>query len=137
MIQRLRQAGLQIDIIHGLIKERDLRLFQYKILLNIHFDSTYKVFEEIRCNRCIFHKMLVISETSIYEEYNPLLKHMIVTPYDNFVEKVKDVLRNYERYYDECFKEYDENKINLFYKQYYGKFFSEKIKKEEIIVENI
>lgn len=47
-------------------KERDDLLFKHKILLNIHGRDNYNVFEEIRCNRCIINKIIVITENSTY-----------------------------------------------------------------------
>jgi hypothetical protein len=87
--------------------KRDELLFSSKILVNIHFDKNYTIFEEIRCNRCIFNKIIVISEYSKNWENFYLKNHMIFTDYSNIVEKVKDVLNNYNFYYNLLFNNMD------------------------------
>ncbi len=123
ILQLLRKNKIQVDIIKGYGPHRDIQLFQYKIILNIHYNIGYKVFEEIRCNRCVFNKMIVISETSIFDEQNYLKKHMIITPYNDFVKKVEDVINNYDKYYKELFDNYNEEDIKNYYNLYYNKFF--------------
>jgi hypothetical protein len=58
-----------IHIIEGFGIERDEQLFKHKILLNIHYNKNFKIFEQMRCNRCIFNKMIVITEFSIDIDY--------------------------------------------------------------------
>ncbi len=123
IIHLLRKNGIPVDIIKGYGRERDLQLAQYKIILNIHYHLGYKIFEEIRCNRCIYNKMIVISETSILDEQYPLKEYMIKVPYLNFVQKVKEVWKNYDKYYKELFENYDEEKIKNEYKKSYNHFF--------------
>lgn len=103
ILDQLRKEGIPIRVISGYGKKRDEELFQYKILLNIHFDKTYKIFEEIRCNRCIYHKMIVISETSLFDDKNPLKDRYISVTYEHFVAKVKDVIKNQKKYEEELF----------------------------------
>lgn len=123
ILQLLKKNKIPVDIIKGYGSIRDAQLFQYKIILNIHYNIGYKVFEEIRCNRCIFNKMIVISETSVMDEYNYLKKHMVVVPYNDIVEKVKDVYNNYDKYYNELFESYNEVEIKNHYNSYYNNFF--------------
>ncbi len=103
ILNQLRKEGIPIRVISGFGKKRDEELFQYKILLNIHFDKTYKIFEEIRCNRCIYHKMIVISETSLFDDKNPLKDRYISVPYEQIISKVKDVMKNQKKYEEELF----------------------------------
>ena len=84
--------------------ERDNLLFRSKILINVHHSTDYTIFEEIRCNRCIFNKIIVISEYSYKWENFPLKEHMIFTDYDNIINKTKEVLNNYDYYYNLLFK---------------------------------
>lgn len=125
ILHQLRKNKIPVDVIKGYGQLRDVQLFQYKIILNIHYNNGYKIFEEIRCNRCIFNKMIVISETSAFPETNYLKNHMIIVPYNDIIEKVKDVYTNYEKYYQELFENYNEEEIKKYYNNYYNKFFDE------------
>jgi hypothetical protein len=107
IINDLQSYGIHVDEISGFRDLRDSKLFQYKILINIHYDDDYKIFEEMRCNRCIFNKMIVLSETSLYDDFHILKKHILVTDYNNIVDKVRDILRNYQLYYDHIYKSFD------------------------------
>ena len=85
--------------------KRDKILFRSKILINIHYSEDYTIFEEIRCNRCIYNKVIVISEYSYNWENFPLKEHMIFTDYDNIIDKTQEVLNNYAYYYNLLFKD--------------------------------
>ncbi len=125
ILQELRRNKIPVDVIRGYGALRDMQLFQYKIILNVHYNIGYKIFEEIRCNRCVFNKMIVISETSTFPETNYLKDHMIIVPYNEFVKKVEDVYKNYDKYHKELFENYNEEEIKKYYNNYYNKFFDE------------
>jgi hypothetical protein len=91
--------GCNIDIISGWKKERDEILFTYKILINIGYDENYKIFESLRCDRCIFNKMIVISEKKENMDLYHLKDYMIFDDYKNIVNKAITVLNNYDMYY--------------------------------------
>lgn len=107
IINELKSCGIQVDEISGFLGTRDEKLFRYKILINIHFDEDYNIFEEMRCNRCIMNQMIVISEKSWYDDLHLLRRHFIVSDYDNIVPKVKDVLINYHLYHSHLFRSFD------------------------------
>ncbi len=125
ILQQLRKSKIPVDVIKGYGNLRDIQLFQYKIILNIHYNIGYKIFEEIRCNRCIFNKIIVISESSAFPETNYLKNHMIIVPYNDFVKKVEDVYKNYEKYHKQLFENYNELEIKNYYNNFYNKFFEE------------
>ncbi len=103
VIRDLKERGVNVDIISGFGHSRDVELFQYKILINLHFSEEYKIFEELRCCRAIFHQMIVISESSLYDDLHLLRKHFISVPYECVANKVVDVLANYELYHSHLF----------------------------------
>jgi hypothetical protein len=107
IINELKNCGIHIDEISGFLGTRDEKLFRYKILLNIHFDEDYNIFEEMRCNRCIMNQMIVISEKSWYDDLHLLRKHFLICDYEQIVDKVKDVLINYDLYHSHLFKSFD------------------------------
>lgn len=100
-----------IDIIKGWGVVRDNQLFKYKILVNIHFNFDYNVFEQLRCNRCIFNKIIVITEKSYVENYE-LKDYIIECEYNQIVNKVLEVSKNYDFYYNKLFSNFNLEEIN-------------------------
>lgn len=91
--------------------ERDDILFRHKILVNIHFNKNYNIHEQLRTTRCIFNKMIVITEPSLDDDINPLKEFMIITDYENIAIMVNKVLANYQEYYTKLFSKSFENCI--------------------------
>ena len=93
-------------------KELSDLLLHSKILINIHRSDDENTFEEIRVLPALMNKVLVISEISPLTEtvpYNPLI---IWATYENIIEKTKEVLENYEEYYNKIFTRENINVLN-------------------------
>jgi len=90
-----------IDSIFG--KERDGFLFSHKILVNLHYLPSYNIHEQIRTTRCIFNKMIVVTEKSLDDDNNIMKDFMIITERENIPNVVHDILENYELYYNKLF----------------------------------
>lgn len=88
-------------------KQRDDNLFRHKILVNIHQYEDYNVLEELRINRCVYNKMIVITENSGNIDYYDLKDYIIECEYKDIVKVAKDVLENYDYYYKKLFKNFD------------------------------
>ena len=114
IINSLKNLGVQTNEIIGFNSERDNLLFRYKILLNIHYDKEYNIFEQMRCNRCIFNKVIVITEKSIDTNFE-LKEYIIECEYDNLVDTTINVINNYKYYYDKLFANFDIDKISKNY----------------------
>lgn len=114
IINSLKKLGVQTNEIKGYTIERDNLLFRYKILLNIHYNETYNVFEQMRCNRCIFNKVIVITQKSIDIDFE-LKEYIIESEYDNLVDTTINVINNYKYYYDKLFSNFDIDKISKNY----------------------
>ena len=99
IIDKLKLNNINIDLISGWKKERDIELFSHKILLNISNTPDYKIFESIRCDRCLFNKMIIISDKK--EDYDTYYykDYIIFEDYDKIIDKVNDVINNYDTYY--------------------------------------
>jgi hypothetical protein len=82
-------AGLNVIDIEGWGKERDNILFRCKILVNIHFHDNYNIFEEIRCNRCIYNNMIVISENCSFSDKIKLQNKIKFCKYDDIINTIK------------------------------------------------
>jgi hypothetical protein len=114
IINSLKKLGVQTNEIKGYDIERDNLLFRYKILLNIHYNETYNIFEQMRCNRCIFNKVIVITQKSINNDFE-LKEYIIESEYDNLVDTTINVINNYKYYYDKLFSNFDIDKISKNY----------------------
>jgi hypothetical protein len=115
ILYELEEKRINVHHIKGFDRERDRQLFSHRILVNVHFDPSYKILEQMRCNRCIFNKMIVISEKSHDIDYE-LKPYMIECEYNNISEKVKEVLENYDFYYKQLFENLDLELIESQYK---------------------
>jgi len=124
IIDQVQNRNIKITNVIGWGQSRDDVLFRSKILLNIHFNETYKVFEEIRCNRCIFNKMIVISEESLMPDDYILKDFVILCKYEELVDKVEYVLTHYEEIYHQLYSNFDEklNDIKAKYDIHFAKF---------------
>ena len=83
-------------------------LFQHKIILNISAAEDYNIFETIRCNRCLFNKMIIISEEKYKKELIDYANHILFTKIEDIPHLANKVLLNYEYYY----KKLDLDNIN-------------------------
>jgi len=117
IISDLLSNGIKVNVIDNLYGEkRDQLLFKHKILLNIHFDENYKIYESFRCDRCIFNKMIVITEESLDDKENILKDKLITCKYNTLVDTTIEILKNYNQYYQKIFGNYEE-----FMKEYQDK----------------
>jgi hypothetical protein len=83
----LKNLGKTVHIITTYGDERDAELAKCKILLNIHYDEDFKIFESARCEPWLAIGVPIISENSLDNDprcYN--------VPYDKIVEKTIEVL---------------------------------------------
>ena len=100
MLNEVRKLGIPGDKIKLWGKRRDKVLFQYKILLNIGYADDYQIFEAIRCNRCIYNQMIVISDYKIDMKKIPLKEHLIFVEDKLFPQMVKFVLNHYQEVFN-------------------------------------
>lgn len=113
IINLLKDKNITLDLISRFGKERDNEVFQYKILLNISQSYDHTVFESIRCDRCIYNKMIVISDFKENMEEYYLKDYIIFEKYENIPDKVIDVLTNYDYYYNKLYKDFNIDNISL------------------------
>jgi hypothetical protein len=118
IINILKKKNINVDIISGFGKERDLKIFKYKIILNIGYynSNNCKVMETFRCDRCVYNKMIVISDMKDDIENYYLKDYVIFTDYNNIPDKVIEVINNYDEYYNKLFSNFNFKEIedNLF-----------------------
>jgi hypothetical protein len=98
ILKKLQDDGIKVHIVNKWGEQRDYQIIKSKILLNIHFEEDYKVYESLRCDRYLVNDVIIVSETSILEELLDIKDLLITADYNNLVSKVKDVLENYDQY---------------------------------------
>ena len=98
ILDQLRIAGISVHDVKGWGYDRDREILKAKILVNIHYDNEYNIYETLRCDRFIFASMLVITEDSLFEELLDIRKLFISAKYNVLVPKVVEVLENYDSY---------------------------------------
>jgi hypothetical protein len=119
IVNQLIDRGYNITICSGWNSYRDMQIFRHKILINIGYSPCAKIMEQMRCNRCIMNKMIVISDMKLDSDYI-LSKYVVYEDYDKMVEKIIEVYENYEKYYSILFSNFDDNiqKIDEIQKDY-------------------
>lgn len=85
-------------------EDRDDVLFRHKVLVNVHTYPDWSTHEVIRTFRCVFNKMIVVTERSDDDDTNPLRNHMIIVDYEDIPKTVENVLANYSDYYNRLFE---------------------------------
>ena len=74
-----------------------------KIIINIHQTEHHHTFEELRCLPALLNGVIVISENSPLNELVPYNEFIIWTSYYKIIDTLKDVINNYEFYYNKIF----------------------------------
>lgn len=107
ILEELHKTGVKIQMVSGWKDVRDKQLMRGKILLNIHYSDSYSVYESIRCDRCVFAGMMVVTEKSIHQEQNDINELLFVEEYSNLVPRVLEILNNYDSVREEFEKKLD------------------------------
>ena len=89
----LRGQGVDITNVTGFGVDRDAVVYQHRILLNIHADRNYTVFEELRCTPCVLNEMLIVTETCSNMDGYPYRDRVIEAPYDELVATVCRIVK--------------------------------------------
>ncbi len=109
IFNELEKNGIKCINVIGWGSKRDKLIAKAKILINIHKHNDFNIYETIRCDRWIFSKMLVVTENSYNDELNDIKELLIIEIYDNIVNKIIDIVNNYDLYYDLFLQKYKEN----------------------------
>tara|TARA_B100000282_G_C31737837_1_gene494488 strand:+ start:2288 stop:4561 length:2274 start_codon:yes stop_codon:yes gene_type:complete len=107
MINIIKSKNLNYKNINTCFDKDDLqKLYQNtKILINIHQTPHHDTFEEFRCLPALQNGIIVVSEKSPLNHLIPYNDLIIWADYDNIVNKVEEILENYEEYYKQIFSE--------------------------------
>lgn len=110
LLDELVERGLKVNIIKSFGEERDREISKCKIIINIHFNDNHKILQYFRCSRIVFNKIPIISE-NIFEcdelDINKeVLKFITFEEYDKLVNKVINILENYDSYVEKLYKDF-------------------------------
>jgi hypothetical protein len=94
--------------------EIEILLKNTKIIINIHQTPHHDTFEELRVLPALECGVIVIAENSPLFETIPYHDLIIWTSYEDIIDKIKEVIINYDFYHDEIFSIKNINRlINL------------------------
>jgi len=96
--EQLQATGWKCINILGWGAERDELLKRCKVIINVHHFECFNIFEQIRCDRLVFAKKLVVSDKSVFTEKYDLLGNVLWEDYDNIIPRTKLVLENFDMY---------------------------------------
>ncbi len=113
IVEQLDKRGIKYHYIVGWKDERDKQIAECRILLNLHYDKDYQVFEHLRCDRWLFAGKMVISDETIFMDSLDIKDLVIFEKYDKLVDKVVDVIDNYDKYYNDFIITYNKQIDNI------------------------
>lgn len=90
--------NVKIINIVGWDDNRDKQIGNSLILINIHYNKSYNIYESIRCDRWLFSGKLILSETSINDYLLDVKDCIILCEYNNLVNMTNNILNNYKEY---------------------------------------
>jgi hypothetical protein len=92
ILDMLKSKGKKVFILEGdYTGNRDIEIGKSKLLINIHFNETYRVFETIRCEPWLASGHNVLTESSLDDD-----PRAISVPYDQLVNKACEILDSME-----------------------------------------
>jgi hypothetical protein len=96
--EQLQATGWKCINILGWGAERDEKLKRCKVIINVHHFECFNIFEQIRCDRLVFAKKIVVSDKSVFTENYDLSGNVLWEDYDNIIPRTKSVLENFDMY---------------------------------------
>jgi hypothetical protein len=105
LLKNINNQKIQHININNCFQENELQniLKKTKILINIHQTPHHHTLEELRVLPALECGVIVISEQSPLLETIPYSDLIIWTNYDNIVQKTKEVINNYDFFYNKIF----------------------------------
>lgn len=94
IIDGLKREGITMNKVEGWKENRDEKIAEGHLLLNIHGPKDMLIWESMRCDRWIFSGMPVVSEISADTLALDIKDYVHWSPYDSLVNKVISVLHD-------------------------------------------
>lgn len=105
LLENIKKSNLKHNNVNNCFDKTELqKLYQNtKVIINIHQTEHHHTFEELRCLPALQNGVIVVAENSPLNHLIPYNDLIIWSDYDNIIEKVRDVLDNYEKYHSLIF----------------------------------
>lgn len=113
IINQLKSCGVSVIDVVGWDNHRDEQIASAKILINIHFDTDYTIFEHLRCDRWILSGMLVVSESSDSDQMLDCTNLLLICRYEQMIVEILNILSNYDKYYTKYLSILNDKKNNI------------------------
>ena len=94
----LQATGWKCINILGWGAARDELLKRCKVIINVHHFECFNIFEQIRCDRLVFAKKIIVSDKSMFMDNYDLLGNVLWEDYDNIIPRTKEVLEKFDMY---------------------------------------
>ena len=91
----LSRKGVKMVNAEGWSEDRDRKVAESKILLNLHFQDNYQIYEHLRCDRWMFTGKLIISEKS-HNSDKLLVENVYFYEYKDIVTKCLRHLQEFD-----------------------------------------
>lgn len=89
IVSELKQKNINIKYINNIFDdERDIEIGKSKILLNVHNEDDFLIYESLRCERWRFAGMTIISEICI----DNVPSDIITCKYEDIYDEIKKIL---------------------------------------------
>ena len=98
ILNKIEKKYMGINICSGFSDDRDSKIAESKVLINIHFEKSYNIYESIRCDRWIFAGHLVLSESTIDDKLIDLIDCMIMCKGEDMTEHAEKIIKKYDIY---------------------------------------
>ena len=90
ILDKIKKLGITLNIVKKWGDERDKELAKCRIIINIHYDKDYNIFEIARCEPWLTLGIPVISEISLDND-----DRCINVTYENLVDEVCKITKTY------------------------------------------
>ena len=107
LLKKINNENIQHANINNCFDKIELQnvLKRTKILINVHQTPHHHTFEELRVLPALECGVIVISENSPLIELIPYSNLIIWVKYDDIIEKIKEVINNYDIFHNQVFSE--------------------------------
>jgi len=107
LLEKITQNNMPHTNVNNCFDKNDLKnLYKNtKIIINIHQTNHHDTFEELRVLPALQCGVIVVCENSPLSELIPYNDYIIWSSYDKILDKVNEVIENYDYYYNLVFVE--------------------------------
>lgn len=116
LLQKIKEKKMEHININDCFQKKELHnLYKNtKIVINIHQTDHHHTFEELRVLPALQSGVIVICENSPLSNLIPYHDYIIWSTYENILDKVAEVINNYDFFYNEIFVKEKKKKLDEF-----------------------